>query len=474
MDAVGTIAPPGTTGLGVSFGEEHFGACNLGDKRLTRRAVITADALLRHPGGTLPQKLRKAELLGFYDMANNPKVSHAQLLEAHCRRTRSAMAVCPGTVLIIHDTTEADYSGLDIPDLGPIGNGHCRGLLVHNVLAVDYASREALGLVGQFLHRRRQVRKGERLADRRDSPERESRLWVRGVEAVGAVRPGAMWVNVMDRGGDSFECLERQVLLGQHFVVRSKSNRNVEVRDALGRRRRRKLHAYARGLADLGRRTVTVAGNAHQVAREATVRVAAGAVRAPAPRQRRGEHSGEPLDLWVVHVLEVEAPAGQAPLEWILLSDVPAATFKQACERVDWYACRPIIEEFHKAKKTGCGMELPQFTTRKALEAVIAMVSVVAVQLLRLRDLARRADADTRRADEVIDAQYVEVLSLWRFKEARPAMSVLEFLHALGRLGGHLGRKHDRPPGWMVLWRGWTQLQLLVDGARLTQLKRCG
>ena len=37
-------------------------------------------------------------------------------------------------------------------------------------------------------------------------------------------------------------------------------------------------------------------------------------------------------------------------------------------------------------------MELPQFTTRKALEVTIAMLSVVAVQLLRLRDLSRKDD----------------------------------------------------------------------------------
>jgi hypothetical protein len=457
-----------------SFGEEHFGACALGDRRLTRRAVVTADALLRHPGGTLPAKLPRAELLGFYGMANNPKVTHANLLEPHCRRTRDAMAACAGTVLVIHDTTEVDYSGLDVADLGPIGNGHCRGLLLHNVLAVDYAAGEALGLAGQFVHRRRTVRKGEGQRAKRQHPGRESRLWVRGVEAVGAPPAGARWVNLMDRGGDAFESLERQVGLGQHLVVRSKSNRNVEAPDARGRWRKVKLHRYARRLPALGHRAVSVAGADERAPRDATVRVAGGAVRVPAPHNLRGEHGRGSLDLWVVHVLEVDPPAGHAPLEWILLTDLPAGAFAAACERVDWYARRPVVEEYHKAQKTGCGIELPQFTTRRALEASIAMLSVVAVQLLRLRDLSRRADAAARRADAVVDGAYVEVLSLWRFREARPALSVKEFLYALARLGGHLGRARDRPPGWMVLWRGWQDLQRLVDGAKLMRLKRSG
>ena len=56
-----------TAGLVGSFGQAHFGFCVLGDQRLVKRAVVTADALLRHPGGTLPHKLPRKELLGFYD-----------------------------------------------------------------------------------------------------------------------------------------------------------------------------------------------------------------------------------------------------------------------------------------------------------------------------------------------------------------------------------------------------------------------
>jgi hypothetical protein len=161
-------------------------------------------------------------------------------------------------------------------------------------------------------------------------------------------------------------------------------------------------------------------------------------------------------------------------LEWFLLTNVAAVTKKEAWERVDWYECRPIIEEYHKAQKTGCGMELPQFTTRKALEVTIALLSVVAVQLLRLRDLARQADAADRRADAVIDGEYIEVLSRWRFRQARRDLSVAEFMGALARLGGHLGRRHDRLPGWLILWRGWMELQRLVEGARLMQPERSG
>jgi hypothetical protein len=446
----------------------------LGDRRLTQRAIITGDALLRHPDGTLPSKLPKAELLGFYDLANNAKVTHDNVQAAHCQRTRQRMEQCAGVVLIIHDTTEADFSGLDIANLGQIGNGYCRGMLVHNVLAVDYANREALGLAGQIVQTRRTVKKNESVKASRQHPQRESRLWPRGAEKVGRPPEGATWVNLMDRGGDSFECLDRQQSLGQFYVVRSRTNRNVRVKDAAGRWIGRKLHAWVRKLPSLGERTVKVNGNWHQQARTAKVRVAAAEVELLVPHVKYGEHGREPLRAWVIHVKEVDAPAGQEPLEWILLTNVPTETREQAWERVDWYECRPIIEEYHKAQKTGCGMELPQFTTRKALEVTIAMLSVVAVQLLRLRDLSRRPDAEVLRATEVVDEDYVEGLSLWRWKEARMDLSVKDFLYALARKGGHLGRPSDRPPGWLVLWRGWLELQPLVEGLRLARLKRRG
>src|SRR5947208_1851233 len=90
----------------LSFGEENFRTCNFHDKRLTDRAVITADGFMRHPGGTLPDKLPKAELSGFYDFANNPKVNHDNVLAGHCSRRLELMRHCTGPVLIIHDTTE--------------------------------------------------------------------------------------------------------------------------------------------------------------------------------------------------------------------------------------------------------------------------------------------------------------------------------------------------------------------------------
>ena len=80
---------------------------------------------------------------------------------------------------------------------------------------------------------------------------------------------------------------------------------------------------------------------------------------------------------------EVDPPAEVQPLEWILLTNVPVECLEDACERIGWYECRWIIEEYHKALKTGCGVETLQFTTEDRLKPAIALLSVIALFLLK-------------------------------------------------------------------------------------------
>jgi hypothetical protein len=53
-------------------------------------------------------------------------------------------------------------------------------------------------------------------------------------------------------------------------------------------------------------------------------------------------------------------------------------------------------------------------------------------------------------------------------------LTVHEFFYALARLGGHQNRRGDHPPGWLVLWRGWTKLQAMLEGAHAARRLRSG
>jgi len=471
-------------GKRLSFGQLHFGSARLGDARRTRRLVKIADRIMGHPGGSLPQKMSGwAELMALYRLVEADPVTHDAVLQTHCRRTQELAGQAGGGVILrLHDTTELDYTHVPAlhDQLGPVGDGHGRGYLCHNVLAVT-PGRRVLGLCAQLLHKRREVPAGETGPQKRAHPRRESLLWLKGLDAAGGPPSTGRWVDVADRGADTFEFLAHLHRRGCRYVIRCARERALAGDDHVAVDRiHAHLLAYTRDLPTLGTRTVEVKRQQKtrrkppRKAREATVRIAAGPVTLAPPHWACGDYApAEPLALWVTHVLELNPPAGETALEWILLSNVPTESFAAACERVDWYGCRPMVEELHKGMKTGCGIELMQFEHADRLEPLIAVLSVVAAVLLQLRQAARRADAGTTPATTLLPALFVQVLSGWRYADPRRPTSVLEFTMALARLGGHLNRKGDGFPGWLTLWRGWEALRMMVMGAQAIGGVKC-
>jgi hypothetical protein len=458
--------------LGRSFGEEHFGAAQLGDRRRTKRLVQLADRMVMHPGGTLPEKIDDpASLKALYRLMDQEDVTHASVLTPSRERTLRLMREAEGTVLVVQDTTELEFTGLhSLQGLGEIGNGTCRGYLAHNALAVLAETRDVIGLAYQKLAKRPKANKKETRQQCRERTDRLSRLWKDASASIPAAAPGRRQVEVADRGADVLEYLDFVESQGKSYLVRSQYNRQI----CLENGEKTKLHDYARGLPGQGRKTVAVPATAQRAARTATVSIAWAKVTLLVPKQPRGEIRGVPLTTWVICVRETDPPAGIEPLEWILLTNVPVENVEDAWERVRWYECRWIIEEYHKALKTGCGVERLQFTTEERLQPAIALISVVALFLLNLRNARRRADAHQRLATELMPPLYVVMLSLWRYKQPRNDLTVHEFYYALARLGGHQNRKHDHPPGWLVLWRGWTKLQPMIEAATMLGHQKCG
>jgi hypothetical protein len=202
--------------------------------------------------------------------------------------------------------------------------------------------------------------------------------------------------------------------------------------------------------------------------------VRGGAVLVHPPHARAGEHGDDPLPLYAALITEVHPPAGEQPIAWLLLTNEPVKTFKDAWRITGWYECRWVVEEYHKGMKTGCGVEALQFSSVDRLQPAIALMSAVALTLLDLRDASRRDDAKTRRATTLVSHDYVAVLTAWRYSKVRMEISVHDFYYALARLGGHQNRTHDKRPGWLVLWRGWLKLQAMLDGYLAAQRQHCG
>ncbi len=399
------------------------------------------------------------------------RVTHEVLMLGHTDETRRRIAApVPGVVLTLHDGTELDYtSKKSLEDqLGQIGPGTRRGYICHNSLAVrlvpDPANGtvvpETLGLLSQILHHRPRVAKDESQKAARERVSRESRLWLRGVQACGPAPDAVQCVDVSDSLSDTFEYMAYEVTNQRHFVLRAKENRKLDEPIAGVEF----LFDAVRTVRPVGARMIEVQTSPGRKARQTEVQIAFTPVRLALPGKKSGEYENRPLDLWAVRVWEPNTPNNEEPLEWILLTNCPVAELKDAFERIDWYELRWIIEEYHKGMKTGCGIETFQFESIVRLEPAIALISAVATTLLRLRDAARAPDADRRPATDVVDPVYVAALAGCYPGRLKGNPTILKFYMHVARLGGHQNRKADGFPGWLTLWRGWTKLESVVTG----------
>ena len=455
-----------------SFGEMNFGGAVLGDQRRSKRLVRLANQIAAHPQGTLPHKLGDpASYQAMYRLCKCPEVTHAAVLEPHRQGTLEKMRGWEDTVLVIHDTTELDYTSHKSlhHQLGQIGDGGGRGYECHNSLAVSAGTGELLGLANQILHHRAEVPKDEGVAASREREDRESRLWLLGSQAVGSPPPGRQWVDVCDRGADTFEFLDDEERRGRQYVVRSNYNRAILVGhcdDPGSGPQRGLLQDHVRNQEPIAGRVIGVPSGKGRKARRAKCLLSVVPLRIQRPHVKRGIHGDEPLPVWVVRVWEIEAPADVTePLEWMLLTNLPTSSVEDVVARIPWYERRWTIEDYHKGQKTGCDIETLQFDHCDRLEPMIGLLSVVAVMLVNLRHAARQEDAATTPAATCVPQIHIAVLSVWRFRERRVNLTIREFYLALARLGGHQNRKSDGSPGWITLWRGWNQLQQMVDYA---------
>jgi len=440
----------------------EFASAQLGDRRLTQRVVKIATNLAQSPGGTLPQAFPEwAQLKGAYRFFDHPKITFEQVQSAHWQRTRQACQE-PGEYLLIEDTSELDYT--DHPataELGSIGDGHGRGLLLHTTLALrleGWDSQEwpqgiVLGLLHQHCWSRwgRPRRKRETRRQQMNRA-RESQRWAEVLEEGGPPR-GSTWIYLADREGDFYEPIERCGRQGVQFLIRAFHNRVLSA--GAGH-----LKEAVRRAPVCGQMRVEVRARGGQAARVAQVEVRSLTLNFNGPRRRGGKQPDFTAN--VVEVGEVEAPPGVEPLHWLLLTSLPCQTWTQVCRVVRRYGMRWCIEEYHKALKSGTGVEDSQMERAYRIETLVAVLGIVAVRLLNTKWLART------RPDEPVDPRVFGAVLLAllaaQFGEPQGGWTHRTVLVAVARVGGFLARRGDGLPGWQTIWRGWNRLLWMSQG----------
>ena len=455
------------------WAQQQFGPAALGDQRRTRRAVKVAARMASHPAGSIPgQSGDWPSTKGAYRLFDCEDVTFEKLSEPHWEQTRQEAAK-HALMLMVQDGTQLDFTlHWETEGLGQIGDGQGRGLMLHSVLAVDPGdgadqAAEVLGLAHQHVYLQREVPKGETRTQRK-ARQKQARVWSQAVQAVGAPESPSRWIQVGDREADNFAFFAACHEAGVGFLVRAYQNR----RAALGHEATEPsgyLMDLARSLEPAGTRQLYVRRRPKRTPRHVDLQVAASAVTLFSPWL--SDKKAGPIRCWIVRVWEPCTPAGEDPIDWVLLCSEPAEDPQAAFEIARWYSCRWLVEEYHKCLKTGCRVESRQLRTADRLEAMIALSAVVAVRLLQLKQHARLTP--DRPAETCVSSDHVNVLAAY-YGTSAAGMTVYAFWRLVAQLGGFLCRKSDGEPGWQTLWKGWQKLDLMTLGAKLAEEGKCG
>ena len=388
---------------------------DLGDQRLNKRAALILEARWKNPQASFYGSFQSwGPAKGAYGLIEHasPAISLEGLLSPHQQATQARMAAEP-VVLLPQDTTGLNYTGLrKTTGLGPLGDDKGQGLWLHSLLAFR-PDGVPLGVLDAGCWARPPAASGHRGRNAKSVDEKESFRWIQACQVAAAAArrmPRTQLVVMTDREGDLFEAHD--------FIQNGPPNLRALIRAQHDRKLdcHQKLWAFMESPPEGDCRSVKIPRRRGRPERHATLRITWSPVTIQAPAVGC-KKSWPPITLHAVWVRESDAPQGVEPVEWMLLTDMPVATAEQAWEKVQWYARRWGIEEWHRALKTGCGVEQREFKTAGNIQRALAFDLVVAWRVLACVKLGRTLPQLP--ASVLYTPEELEVL-LEAFKKKRP------------------------------------------------------
>jgi len=287
--------------------------------------------------------------------------------ELRSRPTEERLRAHP-RVLCVQDTTELDYtSKKDIAGLGPLNYETRRGMYLHPTLALT-PERVPLGLLDVYSWVREPGSLGQDKEPSRALEEKESVRWVDGFARVNELAEqleDTRLTYIADREGDIYDlfveapCPEH----GADWLVRVQHQERL-LADG------RKLRAVLDVAPVLTEVTFDRPASNGRPARTVNQHIKAVRVTLKAPS--RPDRTLPDVTVTVLLATEIDPPAGEEPLDWMLVTNLPVETPQQALEKLSWYLCRWQIEVYFKVLKSGCRIEQLQLETRERLEPALA------------------------------------------------------------------------------------------------------
>jgi hypothetical protein len=173
-----------------------------------------------------------------------------------------------------------------------------------------------------------------------------------------------------------------------------------------------------------------------------------------------GKHKQYPeLLLTIIHAQERGTPQGRDKIDWKLITNLPVRSRQEAIEKLEWYSMRWKIETYHKILKSGCKAEESRLRTAQRLTNLIAVFCILSWRVFWLTMMNRAMpNVSPTLAFTALEIHLLDQLVKNRGTRQPLGKRLSTYLIKLARLGGHLARAGDSPPGNKVIWRGMSRL----------------
>ena len=463
----------------ASWIDRELAGCKFADVRLEKRFKILVQRLAEGIGETIPMACQDwAGTKAAYRFFANGRVSEAEILAGHFQATRDRFQAAPGTVLVLHDTTELSFQREHKHAIGVTTRAYAKGpdgrrrfhtvcgILLHSSLVVTVEGLP-LGLAAVKAWTRKKF-KGCNALKKKINPtrvpieEKESVRWLENLrQSTALLDEPQRCVHIGDRESDIYELFCEAQNINTHFLVRTCVDRlagdgthtiademrevrvngvhRIEVRDAKGHRSEAVLEIRY-----------------HQIR-----------VLPPIGKQQRYPA----MTLYVIHAHERGTPQGRERIEWKLITDLPITSRADAIEKLHWYATRWKIETFHKILKSGCKAEDAKLRTAERLLRLLAVFCVLSWRIFWMTMINRSvASAPPAAGFTTIERRLLDHLVPDRATDRTGKKSLSAYITKVARLGGYLARASDPPPGNIVMWRGLARFTDIELGFCVAQL----
>ncbi|HEX7509413.1 MAG TPA: IS4 family transposase [Polyangia bacterium] len=457
------------TATSADWAQREFGKAKVKDARWVARLVLVAAQAARRPAGKVTEVFGNgADRQGAYGLLESEDVTGEQV-------GASMFEACAGRcaseefVLCAVDGSSVTVTDLDgDKDLGSIGTRKqgARGVKVISALAIS-AKGVPLGLTSQVWWKRTTPSAKRKHRNRRRTEDKEIQRWLDTMEksrqAMSQHAPRTKLWFQLDREGDAWPILQNVDQEGHWFTIRGSHNRRVVLENG----RQTYLRDVLAQQPVLTHYELQVSGAPKRTARVAKMAVQACSMTLDFLDKRTKKHLSKQVNVVLAREQDT-TPAGEKPIEWLLLTNRPVATVENINQIVFGYAQRWRIEDFHRTWKSGtCRVEESQLRSAEALIKWATILAAVAVRAERIKHLSRQEPK--RPASDEYSPVEIRAITLLRFGksakkhlEAAQGPTLAQATLWLAQIGGYTGKSSGGPPGSVTLTRGLKEVAAVV------------